>query len=66
MQRDQKNSNIVHRGNIHWYRFDSNSPTLDQLRAIERDKWRFNSAAKKRRVGESIKQFFQKVIHWKF
>jgi hypothetical protein len=58
-------STPTHRQTTHWYRFDPNRPTFDQLRAIERDKRRFNSGAKTRRVSESIKQFFQKVILWK-
>lgn len=48
----------------HWYRFDPNCPTFDQLRAIEADNKRRIFQTRKRGVCDSIIACLQKLVFW--
>lgn len=61
---DQIVYTVVHNVKIHWYRFDPNRPTFDQLRAIDIDRKRRASKESRLRISESMLTFFRRFVPW--
>lgn len=61
---EEKNSAILRHLHTHWYRFDPNRPTFDQLRAAEKDSKQRSFQEKRRRIGESIERHFRRMKLW--
>lgn len=54
----------LNRTTIHWYRYDPNRPTLDQLRAAEREIKQRSYWEKKKNISECIKKNFNRLKLW--
>lgn len=55
---------VLNRTTIHWYRYDPNRPTLDQLRAAERDREKRSFQEKKSRLSEDLKRSIGRLKFW--
>jgi hypothetical protein len=58
-------SALKHCPPTHWYRFDPNRPTFDQLRAAEKDSKQHSFQEKRRRIGDSIERHFRRMKRWR-
>jgi hypothetical protein len=61
---DKINPTAMYRTTTHWYRYDPNRPTSDQLRAAERDSNRRSFREKRKSIGDSIKRNFKRLKLW--
>lgn len=55
----------VPRTTTHWYRFDPNRPTVDQLRATEKNSKQRSFQEKSRRIGDNIEGHFRRMRRWR-